>query len=685
MNEQELRALLDAEVHNAAGYLNGDLSARRRKAMDYYLGEPFGNEVEGQSQVVSTDVADTIEWILPALLKIFSSGDETVRFDPQGPEDEEAAKQATEYVNWIFNRDNPGFLILYSLFKDALLQKNGVAKVWWEDRTDYEEDRVVDLPDDAWSLKAMERADWEITEHEERPADGFADDPFAPRLHSALFRKEISKGTVKIVNVPPEEFLISRRARSIGDAAYVGHRVRRTASELIEDGYDRAVVDGLPEDDWDVTEETQARDRNVDEFGFEPSSTANQAMRKVWVYESYVKVDWDDDGIAEMRKVTHAGSSNTILKRKGKADNVPWEGPRPFVSVTPVIMPHRFFGLSVADLVMDLQLIKSTVLRQILTNLYLVNNGRHVISDQVNLDDLLTSRPGGVVRLAPGARPQEGHVLPLTTPLVAAQAFPMLEYLDSVRENRTGVTRYNQGIDANSLNKTASGITQIMSAAQQRIELIARVFAETGVKDLFALVMHLVRTYQDRERVIRLRNQWVPIDPGRWKGDFDLSINVGLGTGNRDQMLGHLMTIATMQEKIIAFQGGADGPLVKLEHVHNTLEAIASNMGFRSADKFVADPAQEQAQPQPPRPDPMMAKAQAEMQVEQAKAEAEMRLAETKARHAMEMDRMKVEADIALDRAKAMADAEIAAMRATRQAEMGMAQVGMTGNMGRMS
>ena len=408
-------------------------------------------------------------------------------------------------------------------------------------------------------------------------------------------------------------------------------------------GYDRDLIDRLPgaEDD-DPTGEQHERSAFDDEQGDRTLADGpNRAMREVWITECYVKADWDGDGIAERRKVTVAGSGPEIL------DNEPWDGPVPFISVTPILMPHRFFGLSIADLVMDLQLIKSTILRQILDNLYLSNTGRHIISDQVNLDDMLTSRPGGIVRLKNGAMPGQGHILPLDTPLVASQAFPMLEYIDGVRENRTGVTRYNQGLDADTLNKTATGINQIMSAAQQRIELIARVFAETGVKDLFRKILELVNRNQNAPRIIRLRNRWVPMDPREWSTQMDVSINVGLGTGNKDQMLLHLQNLLSIQVQAIRMQGGIDGPLVTLENVYNTLAKLVENAGLKSADPYFTAPGARPAMPAPPQPAPATSPDPAVVAVQQQAQVAAARLA---------FDRQRAAADLALDRAKLAAD-----------------------------
>ncbi len=645
MTDSELKSILAAEIADSLAHLGGELSEQRRKALRYYLGEPFGNEQEGRSKVVSTDVADVVEWILPSLLKIFTAGDEVVRFEPTGPEDEEVAKQATEYVNWIFSRDNAGFLNLYMLFKDALLQKNGIAKVWWEEgetaaresylRKSFEEMQLILADPEVEPLAHSEYQDSGVI----MGPNGLPIEA-AVTYHDLVVKRRRKSGAVRIMTVPPEEFLIGRRARSIEEAPFVAHRLRKTVSELIEMGYDPDLVDRLPgSEDDDPTGERRERFALEDDHDRAAADGPNRAMREIWLTECYIKCDWDGDGIAERRKVTVAGSGPEIL------DNEPWDGPLPFVSLTPIPMPHRFFGLSVADLVMDLQLIKSSILRQILDNLYLSNNGRHIISDQVNLDDLLTARPGGIVRLKNGALPGQGHILPLDTPLVAAQAFPMLEYIDGVRENRTGVTRYMQGLDADTLNKTASGINQIMTAAQQRVELIARVFAETGVKDLFRKILELVNRHQSAPRIIRLRNRWVPMDPREWNTQMDVSISVGLGTGNKDQTLMHLRNLLEIQVQAIRMQGGVDGPLVRLENVYNTLAKLVENAGLKSADAYFTDPAQRPPAPPtaPPTPQPDAAMIAVQQQAQLTAA----RLA---------FDRQRAAADLALDRAKLAAD-----------------------------
>jgi hypothetical protein len=641
LRDDDLKSLLEAEQKSALGYLGGDLSDARKKAMDYYLGEPFGNEVEGRSKVISTDVADTIEWMLPSLMKMFTAGDDVVSFTPQGEEDEEGAKQATEYNNWIFLKDNDGFRVLYSMFKDALLQRTGACKVYPEFNEKEELDDFLNVPDDQYSVMALQKQEdnaktqgeytkrkwklddkilWYLKEHteEQGPLDPMTGQP--TMLHGGVWCRTKKSMKVCVEPVPPEELLISKRAKGdIDEPSYMAHRAQKTASELIKTGYSKKKVEALGGDEANTDQEKTARMKGIDEDPTGSHTVANEAMRLIWVTEAYPMVDYDDDGIAEMRRIVHAGQGAEILA------NEEWEGPRPFAVITPIIIPHRLIGLSIADQTFEFQLLKSTLWRQTLDNLYLNNNPmKYVNPSAVNVDDLLSPRAGGVIQPPSDGQFDPNGIVPIETDFVAAATLPMIEYVNSEKENRTGVTKYNQGSDADTLNKTARGISQIMGASQQRIELIARVFAE-GVKRIFMLQNYYIRRYPElAKRSIRLRNkQWVEMDPGSWGGDFDLQINVGLGTGNKDQMLQHLMNIAMIQEKIVTLQGGVDGPLVTAENIYNNASKVVENSGFKNAEEFFTDPAPKEGQPPPqpkePPPNPDMIKVQAQIEGDKAK------------------------------------------------------------------
>ena len=263
-------------------------------------------------------------------------------------------------------------------------------------------------------------------------------------------------------------------------------------------------------------------------------------------------------------------------------------------------MPHRFYGRSVSELVEDVQLVKSTVMRQLLDNMYLTNNNRVAIMDgMVNLDDLLTVRPGGVVRTK---QPPSQVMMPMQSQTISQQAFPLLEYLDTVRESRTGVTRYNQGLDADSLNKTATGVNALMSQSQMRMELIARVFAETGVKDLFKRIFELTCKYQDKERVVELNNQFIPVKPTEWRNRYNISITVGLGTGSSEQQIGMLNNILERQLQAFQLQGGQEYPMVSLKNIYNSLAKIIENAGLKNVENYFVNPDQGKSMVQPKQP-----------------------------------------------------------------------------------
>ena len=610
ISDTELQSIINGEISNSLGFLGGNLSSQRKKSLEYYLGEKLGTEIDGRSQVISTDVADTIETILPNLLRIFTASDNVVRCEPVKAEDVALAEQATNYINYIFNKDNPGFSILYTWFKDALLEKNGIIKVFWDESKKVEQGTYKNLNDDEYQLlvndpnvEFVETEEFEDEKAKEQlqqvkemaAAQGQEIETPVPMLHNCIIKRTNAFGKVKVENVPPEEFLISRSSKSIEDASFVAHKVARTRSELIEMGFDPEVVDSLPATQ-NVLHSTEKLTRfgDIDENPFKHST--DKSTEQIELYECYIKIDYDGDGVAELRKVCVGGNSSyTILENVSVDSN-------PFCSLTPIPMPHRFYGRSVSELVEDIQLVKSTVMRQLLDNMYLTNNNRVAIMDgMVNLDDLLTSRPGGVVRTK---QPPSQVMMPMQSQTISQQAFPLLEYLDTVRETRTGVTRYAQGLDADSLNKTATGINTLMTQTQMRMELIARIFSETGVKDLFSKIFELTVKYQDKERIIQLNNQFVPVRPTEWKDRYNISIIVGLGSGSKEQQLVILNNILERQVQAFQLQGGQEYPMVTLKNFYNTLSKMIENAGLKNVENYFVNPdvGKQMIQPKPPPP-----------------------------------------------------------------------------------
>lgn len=591
------------------GYMGGELSTERAQAMDYYLGEPFGNEMEGRSAVISRDVAEVIEWILPSLIRIFTSGDKAVEFEPQNEQDEPVAAQETEYVNYVFYRKNEGFLILYTWFKDALLSKNGIVKAFCEKKEEITKETYQSLTDDEFAYLQSD-PELEPIAHTAR-VESLEVMPGAQiqyPVHDTTFRRKRVSHDKIVANVPPEEFLISSKANSPNPkkAQFTCHRSRKTISDLVEMGYDEKILETIPsEDKGPLEEEFLARHNLTDERILESMAQTDKSLREIWIYECYLKVDFDDDGIAELRKVTLAG--NEILDNE-ECDRIP------FCSLTPVILTHKFFGLSMADLVKDLQLIKSTIWRQLLDNLYGINNSMMgADANNVNLDDLLVRRPMGVVRTM---GPPANALMPIVPAPLPPEAFSMIEYIDTVKETRTGVGKQFQGLNADILkDANIPAIQGLLSAAEQRVEMIARIFAETGVKQLFLDLHELVRKYPDKPEVVKLTGGWVEVDPRDWKERTNMTVSVGLGSASKNQQLLAINSVIQDQAKVVEF--GGMGLLVSPENIFKALKKKAEINGFKNGDEYFQDPSK--AQPQPPKPDPAMAAVEAQVHIETEK------------------------------------------------------------------
>ena len=614
------------------------------------MGDPFGNEVENRSQVVATEVSDTIEYIMPSLMKMFASSPEFARFLPRGEEDVQAASQATDLVNFTINQDNAGFRVLHNWFKDALLFKQGAVKFYWHETDTTVNETYEDLTEDELTLlvndPAIEIVSQDMTEI------GMVDPSGAEMPMERKFSVEVKRltksGAVKIDNVPPEELIFSRRATSLEDCSFIAHRTLVRAGDLIEQGYDPDIVLRYAGyDDLDDEAERQARFEEI-ESG-DKFESADPTMREVLVTEAYIRADYDGDNIPELRRVVALGDGVEVL------ENEPFDH-IPFALLSPILMPHRMVGRSVAEMVMDLQMIKSTVMRQMLDNLYLTNNSRvGAVEGQVNLDDLLSSRPGGIVRMrAPGM------VQALNVPQIGQSAFAMLEYVDQVRDQRTGFSKASMGLDPNALQSTtASAVNATIQGAQLKIEMIARVFAETGCRDLAKGVLHLLQKHQDTERVIRIRGEFVAIDPREFANGFDLSIEVGLGNGREDEKMSMLVQIAGKQEQIMA-QLGANNPVVKPSQYVNTLKRIAEMAGFKDTEQFFAsgeeiDAAlaqQAQAQAQDASAGIEQAKLEAEIALKREKMQAELALEREKMQAELELRRFELEAELNLRQQK---------------------------------
>jgi len=664
MVQNELKSILQAEIDDAIGYIETETVDQRKQALEAYLRQPYGNEVEGKSQIVTGEVAEAIDGALPSLVRIFTGSDNIVVFEPQGPQDEASAKQATDYCNWVFSRDNEGVAILHDWFKDALMQKNGILKAYWEDKEDITKERYYDLSNDELAMlmsdETMEIVEQDTTEFPifdpmGQPVVDPMGMPVMGATHNIVAQKKKKSGKVTIENVPPEEFLISKKARTIADSPFVAHRQMLTRSDLVAMGFNKKQIEGLQMDDaLAYTPERVAR-YSAGEQPYQVQ-TDDPSMQEIEVFECYVKTDIDGKGIASLVQVFYA--SNEILEDEKGKEMVVEVDYVPFHSICPIPIPHKFFGNSLADRTTDLQLIKTTITRQMLDNLYLTNNARVVaIEGQVNLDDLLTSTAGGVIRAK-----SQGAVQQLVVQNVASQAFPMLQYLDTVQSKRTGVSDASQGLDPAILqNVTAAAVASMQQAGAGKIELMARIFAETGVKSLFKGILHLLCKYQDKPRLVRMRGEFVEFDPRTWANQYDVSINVGLGAGNRQEQMAMLSMVLAKQEQLIGQYGPAN-PYVSPAQYRGTLGRMVEIAGFKDSAEFykAITPEQDQAlsnpppqqQQMPPEVQALMARTQAEIQASQAKAQSDMQLQQQKQQIDMQMAQQKADLEMQMMREK---------------------------------
>ena len=610
LSKSKLLALISQEIQSSLGFYSSDLSKQRENALKYYLGEPLGNEEEGRSSVVSQDILEVIESILPSLMRMFTQSDKMVNFEPQQAEDVPYAEQITDYCNFIFNRDNNGFEILHSMFKTALLQKNGFCKVYWKTSKDQKKEHYEHLDETQYQKLLMDE-EVEIVEVEEIEEDQGI-------FYNCEIRRVKEYGRCQIDPVPPEEILVSPRAKNLKDCNFIAHRVAKTVSELINMGFNKKDVESLPSADEEVYNTEAIVRKSYDNPTMDLNiSTIDPSQRVVQITECYMKVDMDGDGIGELRKIIVGGSGyNNYIVLENEVINK-----LPFAMCVAIPMPFRFFGLSMYDLLADVQMMSTTIMRNTLDNMYFQNNARTIVVDgQANLDDLLTSRAGGIVRVkSPNA------VTPLQTPNFLNDGLAMMQKIDQLKEKRSGVPNQLMGLNPDTINKshtTAQSVNQMMNSSTQRIELIARSFAD-GVKNIFENILATICEYQDQERVVKLRGEFIPMNPREWTDHYDCTTQVGLGTGNQDQRLEVLQQVLNVQEKMIQQQGGLG--MVTPQTIYNTIEAYLQNSGYKDATQFFNNPSQQQ--PQPPKEekqDPALQLAAQDIEMRKQKAMADV-------------------------------------------------------------
>lgn len=691
MTDEALLAAISAAEDTAIGSTQGAVSTDRQDAIDRYYGKPYGDELPGRSSVVSRDVADVVEGVVANVVKPFVGGDEVVQFDPIGPEDEAAAEQETDYVNFVALERNNGFVWLVSAIKDALLLRTGYVKCQWEVRTDAITETYTGLGDEELGLLLQDGV--EVIQHNEYPdpvgqmaaqmqppqqpamammqgqQPGAQQPPPVPMLHDVKVRRTKPTEYVRIDPVPADEVRVTNRARSpsLQDVDFVQHRTHKSISELRQAGY--KIDDYVSDDDTGETMEELSRQRFNEAGDVWDDDTGDNSRRIVLFKESYIRIDRDGDGVAELRRVCSVGQT---LLSDDDCDTVP------LACFAGVLVPHQHLGLSVYDLVEDLAKIKTALMRSFLDNRTLQNNGRWAINnDLVNLDDFLVSRPGGVVRVQGDPN---GAIMPLVAPDTSSGALQGLEYLDSVRENRTGYTRNSAGIDNDALtNRTKGGMEMQLSQSQLRLEMIARTIAETGARDVFRIIHALTLKHSSREEKVRLKGKWVAVNPREWSRRTDLSISIGLGTGTPEQQLAKLTGLMPIMQ-----QGQAMG-LVGVEQAYNFSAEAFKLSGYKAPDRFLKQPEVDPQTGKPKEPEqpppPEIQVAQMKMQGEQQKLQAEQQADAQKfqAEQQAEIQRFQAEQaasqsqaerDSALKREEMAMQLQVQAANDQRQAEL---------------
>lgn len=673
LTNDEIVSICEAEISAASGWSSGELSKERADALDYYLGEPYGDEMTGRSQVRTREVYDVVEGIMPSLMRIFGDAENLIEFAPVGPEDEPQAKQETEVVSHVFWQQNRGWWNLYQFCKDALLSKNGVLRVYWDSYPVREREEYRSLSDlELAQLLDDPEVEREIDEYE-----------LTPEGHHVVFLSERMGGKVCVDVVPPENFGISSDASSpyVEDSVFCYYRTRKTVGELVDIGYDRDLCESLGGDDAVETEEELAR-RHLDDEQFRVGAAMHKSMRSVWVTECYMRIDRDDDGIPELLCVTLAdgsdtGSGHVLLKwskENGGKSAIEEVDCFPFFSASPVPLTHKFHGLSVADASMSIQRIKSTLLRQVLDATYHATNPRTLVNDRVVLDDLMTNRPGGFVRVQ-GEDPPQNSIAPLPNQPVPAQNFELLDYLDREAKRRTGYGDDVAALDSKSLASVNSTVMALaVDAARAKIEMYARVIAEVALRPAMHRIHELLSKNGAKAMTVRLRNQWIQVNPGDWRTRTNSTVMVGLGLAGRER---RLLGLEAMWEKMVqAMQLGV--PVAMAPQVYNLLTDFSDAHGLQ-APRYWQDPAL--LPPPQPQPDPQMMALQLQarlgeqqIQTERAKVQADLQKAALQARlEAARLEHQRDEAEL-----KAQAErlrTEISQLKTTRDQDTKVAKL----------
>ena len=609
MDEAGLLRFLETEAAAAFHHASGDVASQRVDALKAYMREPYGTEQEGRSQVVSSEVFDTIEGMIPDLLDVFVTSDKAVVFDPIGPEDEQGAEQATNACNHVFYKQNNGFLILYTACKDALMMKTGGVKWYWDERRTASFQTYKNATEMQIATHLATNPGSSVVERGEpvqpdpQMVQQLAMQGMEPPLTFETVKiKTIGKASkVTICNIPSDELHVSARHNSIllDECPYVAHVSLKTLSDVHGLGYTKVTQADMHA----AADEATSQDKEFREslkggrFGWwTKDNEADESATSGYLRDEYVLCDFDGDGIAERRHIVRLGQLVLLNEEVSHVPIAAW---------TPYILTHRFEGLSVSDLVEDFQRIGTEIWRAQLDNLDLANNQETVVltdsqgSPLADIDDLLNRRPGGILR-----ERVQGAIRPYSERWQGIEALPMIDLLDRAKQQRTGFTPQASGLDADALNKTALQVSKEENRSQRRSKLMARIMAECLVAPMFRGIFKTLSDNCMEKLSFRLNGNFVQMDPQEWRDGYDMSINVGTGSGDKQYQAAALQNIA--QAQFAALQGPMGGRVVTEANFFAVQARIAENAGFKNPAEFWTDP-KSLPPPQPPAPDPKIA------------------------------------------------------------------------------
>jgi len=642
-----LNAAIDAFSEQAIGSDDGELARQRSLALRAFAGEILDEAPEGRSQVSDRAVFETIQWIMPSMMRIFAGGDNVVEFDPVGPDDEDVAEQESDYLNYLVMQKGDWELVVREWVQDALLSKNSYCLVDMEERLTPEIERYEGQREEQLTLlleddvEVVGQDQYNDPDDEGVLIDPATQQPIDPQDEATMTGAmviyqatgmEPQKQYRQLYDVELKRVKAEKRLNLdvlAPERCRVGQDTKdftletcnffeywddtMTISDLRKLGYE--IDDDIADEPYGETEEDSARSFNLESRLM--TETPDKSMRQVTVRTIWIRYDYDEDGIAELQRVVRVG--HEILNHE-PASRIP------VACLTPYINTHRHTGISVADLIFDIQRIKTSLLRSGLDSLNLSTRPQHAISNKVNIDDMLQNIPGGVKRVNTDMADVQGHIVPLITQDTFPSAQAGMAHMDTVVESRVGVNRTFQGIDVGSMsgNNEHNAIGQLSSMAAQRIEDMAKLFG-TGFKRLFSLAHELVIKSGHQAETVKLRGKWVDMDPSQWRTGRDMRVTAPFSAGNKDSLLQRLMIVAGIQEKMLA--GGL--PTVDQQNVYNLALEI-SKAADLPGNKFFTDPSTKE--PAPPKPDPVMMaveiegqKVQVDMQkVEQQAADSQL-------------------------------------------------------------